>query len=402
MGGDKPIRQSKRFLGLYALAVAGGSVSYAPFLTIILPLRATEIAGTSAIQLLSYVAFAGAIAASLSNLFFGWLSDRTGNRRGWILAGAVLSGVLLMAMRLADTVPELLGLICLWQVSLNLMLAPLAAWAGDCVPDEQKGILGGLLSLAPGMGALAGALVTIPGLAGGEARLMLIAGMVCALVLPAVLFGRPRPMPHLMEDGAGAAPQSRADPAPVPGKNHLPVWRMWLARLTVQIAEASLFAFLFLWLRQVEASVTDNLVATIFTTVLFASVPVAIFAGRWSDRTGRPMTPLIVAASCCALGLLGMAGSQGLEAAVAGYGLFGLAAAVFLALHASQTLRVLPRPSRRGRDLGIFNLTNTIPSLIMPGLTLTLIPLFGFRVLFVMLAMLVTASGLLLATRRLR
>lgn len=395
-------RQSTRFLALYALAAAGGAASYAPFLTILLPIRATEIGGPSSVQVLSYAAFFGAIAASVSNLVFGWLSDRTRNRTGWILAGVGISSVLLISMRFVETIPQLLAMICVWQLALNMMLNPLAAWAGDCVPDNQKGTLGGLLAFAPGVGALAGALVTIPGLAGSDARLSLIACLVCALVLPVVFLGRPRPMPHLMADRAAAPADLPSNAIDRPRPSSIPVWRMWLARLVVQIAEAALFAFLLLWVREIDADVTDNTVAAIFTAVLFGSVPVAIFAGRWSDRVGRPMAPLIVAVACSAAGLLIMAASQSLAMGIAGYCIFGIAAATFLALHSTQTLRVLPKPKHRGRDLGIFNLTNTMPSLIMPSMTLAVVPLFGFKALFVILALIVVTSAMLLATRRLR
>ncbi|MFX8597283.1 hypothetical protein ABTM29_19585, partial [Acinetobacter baumannii] len=70
--------------------------------------------------------------------------------------------------------------------------------------------------------------------------------------------------------------------------------------------------------------------------------------------------------------------ARSLPPALAGYTLFGSAAGIFLALHSAQTLRVLPRSDRRGRDLGLFNLTNTVPSLVTPGLTLALLPRFGF------------------------
>lgn len=392
---DIPNRQSTRYLVLYAMAAAGGSASYAPFLTVVLPNRVIEIGSESPVQILSSIAFLGAIAASVSNLFFGWLSDRTQNRTGWILAGVALSSLLLVSMRWGDSIPRLVGLICAWQFSLNMMLSPLAAWAGDCVPDNQKGTLGGLLSFAPGIGALVGAVVTIPGLAGDETRLILIACVVCALVSPVVFFGRPRSMPQLVTDRTPSNDSDQSD------RTIGTVWRMWLARLFIQIAEAALFAFLLLWLKEIDPDITDNNVATIFAAVLFGSVPIAIVAGRWSDRAGSPMTPLIIAASFSALGLFVMAGSHSM-ASVVGYCIFGTAAAVFLALHSSQTLRVLPKPKHRGRDLGVFNLTNTIPSLIMPGLSLALIPIFGFQVLFVVLALLVAIAVLLLATRQLR
>lgn len=111
------------------------------------------------------------------------------------------------------------------------------------------------------------------------------------------------------------------------------------------------------------------------------------------------MTPLLVATLCGAAGLAVMAMSVTATAAIAGYMVFGVSAGVFLALHTSQTLRVLPRPEHRGRDLGFFNLTNTFPSLIMPAFSLTLVPAFGFRGLFVLLAILACLSGLLLPRR---
>jgi hypothetical protein len=93
-----------------------------------------------------------------------------------------------------------------------------------------------------------------------------------------------------------------------------------------------------------------------------------------------------------------MAFAAGLDTAKASYLVFGVATTVFLSLHSSQTLRILPRSDRRGRDLGIFNLTNTVPSLIMPWLTISLVPGFGFDALFLLLAGLTGIAVLLLAT----
>ena len=384
-------RQTLRFLWLYALAAAGGAVSYVPFLTLLLPVRATEMVGDGNIDLLAYIAFAGAITASLANIGFGWLSDATGTRRPWIVAGLILSCVLLVSVRATFNPTELIGLVVVWQVALNMMLAPLAAWAGDVVPDRQKGFLGGLLSFAPALGAASGALVTLPGLAGPDERLVLVAALVATMVLPVILFGRPITMPDLTE------PVTRLENTP-PSFPSGAVARMWLARLLVQIAEAALFAYLLIWLTGIDGSFTDSDTARIFALVLGLSVPLALFAGRWSDRRDRPILPLAWGAGVGALGLLIMALAQGIAGAIAGYLVFGLSTSVFLALHSSQTLRVLPRPATRGRDLGLFNLTNTVPSLIMPWLTLALVPLFGFSGLFFLLAGLAALATVLLLT----
>lgn len=387
-------RSADRFVLLYALAWAGGTIGYVPLLTILLPARVATLAGQSAgVDWLAYIALAGAIAASTAGILFGYLSDITRNRRGWIAAGLVLSCVLLVLTGRAATLPELIVAIVGWQLALNMMLGPLAAWAGDVVPDSRKGLLGGLMAFAPGLGALSGAIVTHPGLAGDDQRLWLVAAMVALCVLPVLLMGPPAGRPgQAAEPDLPDSTAFLAEPAPLASG----VLRMWLARLAVQIAEATLFAYLLFWLVSLDPAVTDNQTARLFSAIMLVSAPLALFVGRWSDRNDRPIAPLQVCALISALGLLAMALTTDLAGAMLAYGLFGLASAVFLALHSAQTLRILPRPDRRGRDLGLFNLANTVPSLVMPWLAMTLVPLFGFSALFLLLAVLAaTAGGLL-------
>ena len=381
---------SDRFLLLYALAWSGGVVAYVPFLTILLPARVAMLAGgDQAVFWLARIAFAGAIAASCGNILFGALSDLTRSRRPWIAAGLAASSLLLLAVGRVGSAGGLMALIVGWQLALNMMLAPLAAWAGDAIADSRKGVLGGLMAFAPGLGALVATVATWPGLAGPDAREAFVALVVVALVLPALLAGEP----------PAAAPPARATPAAAPADPPVrrPALRMWLARLAVQVAEAALFSYLYLWFRAVDPAVTDHQTARVLSLVLLLSAPAALAVGRWADRRGRPFVPLLAGALVAAAGLGAMAMAQTMTGAVAAYALFGTATSVFLALHSAQTLRVLPRSDRRGRDLGLFNLTNTIPSLVMPGLTLALVPAFGFSGLFLAFAALALLAAVVLA-----
>ena len=387
-------RQSNLFLALYAIAWAGGVIAYVPFLTVLLPARVADIAGDAAVDWLAYIAFIGAIAASIANIGFGWLSDITQNRRGFVAAGLFSSCTLLVLSGPVERFSTLLAVIALWQLSLNMMLGPLAAWAGDSVPDNQKGRLGGLLSAGPAIGAMTGMFVTIPGLAGSQERLWLVAVIVALCVLPALIVGRPRHFPELMHDSRHNDENGKSAGQPISSA----VIRMWLARLLIQIAEAALFAYLLLWVRSLSDTVTDNAIAKIYGLVLIAGIPLAMFSGHWADRHNKPIVPLTYGAAIVALGLLIMALAANLTMALIGYVIFGVAGAIFLSLHTAQTLRVLPRPETRGRDLGIFNLTNTAPSLIMPWLTLALVPVFGFPALFGLLAVLAGAAFLILLT----
>jgi MFS family permease len=381
---------STQFLWLFALAWAGGAIAYTPFLTVLLPLRVLSVAGDSSVRVVGLITFFGAIAASAGNVLFGWLSDRSRDRRPWIACGLVLSSILLVSISLVHSWVAILLVVIFWQVALNMMLGPLWAWAADLVPPERTGLLGGLMSVAPSAGALTGVLVTIPGLATPNGRLVLVVLIVCACVTPALLFGDAAP-PFEVEDSKPL----RVPPA-------APIIAMWVARLLLQIAEAALFAYLLLYFLSLDAGIRESWVARLFGGVLIAALPVAIAAGRWADRSRRPARPLALLALVSAIGLIALTAASTVAEASIAYVAFGVATNAFLSLHSGQTLRVLPSPKRRGRDLGLFNLTNTIPSLIMPWLTILLVPRHGFSALFLLLSLLaVCSAGLLFSIKRL-
>lgn len=384
MSAPAPL-QSRSFLALYALAWSGVSIAYVPLLTLLMPARVAALAGGEAVGWLAYLTFAGAVAASIAGIACGWLSDVWGGRRKWVAGGLAGSTALLLAIPGAADFPTLLALLVAWQVCLNAMLGPLAAWAGDTIPDDQKGTLGGLLAFAPAAGAMAGTLVTWPGLATPGQRVDIVAALVIACVLPIVLFGWPRTIDGEASVRAARDRVTRRRAA-----------RMWLARLLVQVSEAALFAYFYTWLRTFGPCFDDATAARLIGVVLVGGAPLALVVGRIADRRATPIRPLRWSAGIAALGLATMGLVNSAAAAIAGYVLFGLSTSVFLALHSAQTLRVLPDPQRRGRDLGVFNLTNTVPSLVMPWLTLALVPVFGFAALFQALAVLAIVALALL------
>lgn len=385
-------KQPASFLWLYAIAWAGGAVAYVPFLTILLPVRVAAMAAESRVEWLAYITFSGAIAASIGGILFGWLSDLSRRRRPWIVAGLAGSIALLLAVPLVTSPLQLLLLVVAWQLALNMMLGPLAAWAADHVPRNQLGLLGGMLAFSPALGSIAGAVVTIPDLIDADGRLAIVALMVAACVAPALLFARPLP------GATSAAAELLEADAPPPSM----AVAMWAARFLVQISEATLFAYLYFYFRAIDPGSSDASVARLFGIVLTLAVPIALLIGRWGDRTRHPILPLVGTSLLSATGLVGMAFAATPAEATAAYVLFGLATTIFLSLHSAQTLRVLPRPDRRGRDLGLFNLTNTAPSLIMPWLSITMVPAYGFSGLFLLLAMFALAAStiLLLVARR--
>lgn len=384
-------RQRNRFLLLYALANAGGVAAYLPLLTLLLPTRMAAAAGDMRIEWLAAATLAGAVTASLANIGFGWASDIWGGRRRWVSAGLVLTIVSYAVLSLATTPITIVAAIIFYQVALNMMLAPLAAWAADSVPDAQKGLLGGLLGAGHPVGALAGVMATLPFVHGQGLQLAMVCAIVAVLVLPLLAFGRP-----LAVEAEVVAP-----PPAQRAMRRVDLSLLWMARLLVQMAGSVLFAFVLYYFQSLPGrSASEAEVARLSSLTLIAAFPLALLLGRASDRIGKRRPFLFGVTVAMSLGLALMGIRPSFAAAVAGYALFGCGLAIFLALHAAYAMQLLLSPKRRGRDLGLFNLTNTLPAILSPLLAVGLAPTYGYDGLMLALASLVAVAAVLIIAVR--
>lgn len=376
----------RRFLILFGLANAGGVVAYAPLLTLLLPDKISGLAGETRIEWLGAITFFGAIAASVGNVGFGWASDLFGSRRMWASAGLLLTLGSYAALYAARSEAEFIAAIIVYQLFLNMMLSPLTAWAADTVPDSEKGLLGGLLAAGPPIGALAGVLVTMPGVSPEVLQLGIVCLLIAVLVLPLLLVRAPARLELPTEQPQRATVKLRVD-----------FGLLWLARLLVQIAGALLFSFLLYYFQSLAIPETQSHVALISAVTLACAFPIALAFGRWSDRLG-PRKPFIIAAALvAAVGLALMALDGGKAQSILGYGMFGCATAVYLSLQTAYSMQLLPSPERRGRDMGILNLTNTLPSIVAPLLAIWLVPGRGFSLLLTVLAAMLVLSAVCVA-----
>lgn len=382
----EPPGQPLRLLLAYALAWAGGCVAYTPFLTVLLPQRLTVLSGSGDVRWLGAIATVGALVASGSNLGWGWLSDRLGRRL--VLSAIGLAAVALATAGLATSV-DMFGLlvaVAVWQMALNLFLAPLAAYAADRIPDAQKGLLGGLLSFGPGLAALSVlAIAVVPPQLGTQ--LAVIVAISIVATMPLFVLHKLRP-PRRVAVAATVA---------VTKSNRILV-QLWFARLAIQIAEGLLFIFLYYALRTFSGGdLSLGRYAATNAAAQLAAIPVALAIGRYSDRTGRRRIPLLAMIGIIALGLAIMAGAGSWLQAVIGYAVFLIGSNSFLALHSTFAMQQLRNPRHHGRDLGIFNLTNTLPALITPLIAVTAIGSVGYGGLLFGLALAMAIPALLVA-----
>ena len=379
--------RSYRLLAAFSLAHAGAVIGYLPLLSLLLPLRMARLAGEARIGWLTVAIVAGAIVASTGNILFGWLSDRSvargGGRRRWIAGGAIVLAIAYVLIALAATPATLVAAILLFQLAINAVLAPMMAIMADEIPPEQRGLAGGLLALGPpAAGAVSALLVALSGL-GEPLRLALLATLSIATLAPLLATRRPP---------VAATPEPAAAPPPE---------RLWIAsvaRLLVQVAGSALSLYLLYYFQSIAGAIAPATLAaqvgTLLTISYILPLPVAVLAGRLSDRTAHRTPFLFASAALATAGLLGMVFWARPAPAAVGFILYSVAAAVFLALHQAYAIQLLPDPRHRGRDLGLLNLSNTLPSLLGPLLTWTLATPRDFTALLLVLAALTLAGGL--------
>src|SRR5690349_13229842 len=113
--------------------------------------------------ILALVTGCGAAVSMVANPLFGAFSDRTTSRFGrrvpWVLMGAILGAVALVALAGAPNVAVMTLLWCLVQAGANAMYSAITAAVPDRVPVPQRGTVGGLAAMGQTVGILVGAVI---------------------------------------------------------------------------------------------------------------------------------------------------------------------------------------------------------------------------------------------------
>lgn len=387
----RPIeKRSAAFLLLFALAHLGGVFGYLPLLSLLLPIKVQAMAGDARLGLFTLCMVTGGIASSASNILFGWLSDRSvrqgKGRRRWIAAGIVASAAALFAVAEADRpIPLVLSVMAV-QIAVNLLLAPLIAIMADEIPDSQKGLTGALLSLAFPLAAGGAALMMDVTSLNGATRLA-VAALALAICTAPFLATRSRKTSDALPPIEERA-MLRRD-----------LGVAWASRILMQVANNVLSTYLFYYFESVASSASPEQLAArvghVLTIAFLLPVPVTLLIGRLSDRMHRRKPFLLAMAALAVAGLVVMALAEDPRIGAVAYFTYSIGSQAFLALHGAFAMQLLPSPEHRGRDLGLLNLTNTLPALLGPVLTWQLASPHNFTAALLALAGLAALGGLL-------
>ncbi len=274
-----PIHPNVFWLGITSLFTDVSTEMLVP----VLPLFVTATLGASATSL-GLIEGAAESVASLLRLTSGWLSDRIGKRKPFLVLGYGLSTVAKGVFAFAASWPAVLGLRLADRFGKGLRNPPRDALIADSVPVEQRGRAFGLHRALDTTGAAIGPLVAFFMLSrwpGDYRRIFaatVVPGVLSVLVLVfCVRTVRRSVKPAAAHDGKDAASPARA------------VWsgafrKFVIADTVFQLGNSSLA---FVLLRAKTGGLAESYVplAYVLSNVIHASF--ALPLGVISDRIGR-------------------------------------------------------------------------------------------------------------------
>jgi len=368
-----------RFIALYAIGYVGSYVALITPVVTTLALKIAELDPAGKETSLGLIAALGALVAIFANLLTGAASDRTrsrlGRRRPWIIGGA-LGGV--AALFIVGFAPNLAVVAIGWalaQLTLNMVLAALQALLPDQVPLEQRARVSALLGIAQqvspvvGIGLAYG--VQAAGL--GIASMIFIPGIVGAalMILLAVTI---KDVPH-DEVGAFSFGSFIRSFAIAKGKRYDVAWT-WFGRFFVILGFAVYTTYQPYFITdRLGVSPSDLILQQLIALLIFAgSLTIsAVLCGRASDRSGRRKPFVFAAAAIVAVALAMLALTDSLPAFYVAAVVMGVGIGAYFAVDLALITDVLPdKEHTAAKDMGIFNIANSLPQSVAPAMA----PLF--------------------------
>ncbi|MDQ4215124.1 MFS transporter [Microbacterium sp. ASV81] len=312
----------------------------------------------------------GAVFATLANVIFGRVSDRTtsrwGRRRIWIVLGTVIMTVAFAIMALA---PDLAMATIGWalaQLGANMTLAPFIATIADQVPKFQRGKITAALGIAQNVGVLGG--VYVAQWFATQLLIMFVAPSILAIVVM-IVFAFVLPDQVLPVKPARATFYEWWSTFWVSPVKHPDYALAWWSRFLITFASFGFTAFRFYYLlNHVGVKEADVPAVISFSVLLYtvAIVPTSIIAGWISDRIGRRKVFVWSSTALFAVGTVVLIFIKDVPSFYVLEVLMGIAYGIYVGVDLALVVDVLPNPDDSGKDLGVFNIANALPQTFAP------------------------------------
>ena len=373
-------RAPASLITLYALGYVGAYVALITPVATTLALKIADLDPVGKEASLGLISAIGAFVALVVNPLAGALSDRTtsrfGMRRPWIVGGTALG---LAGLATVGFAPDLAVVLAGWilaQVGFNLVLSALQALLPDQIPEGQRAKVSAVLGISQQVSPLIGIGIAsgVMAAGGGFPLIFIVPGLVGAALLAMLVVKLPDRVLDAAEGRFTLGEFVRGFRIS-PGKAADFGWT-WLGRFFVILAFAFYSTYQVYFITDRLGIPTDEVLLVqlgalvIFTLVLTAS---AVTAGRLSDRLARRKVFVYAAVAIVSVGLVLLAVTPSIVVFMIAAGIMGVGIGAFFAVDLALVTDVLPdKEHGAAKDLGIFNIANTLPQSVAPAVA----PLF--------------------------
>jgi MFS family permease len=352
---------------------------------VLLPLQITAIDADNKIANLALVTTIGALAAMIAQPVAGAISDRTrsrfGRRAQWIVAGALVGGLALVGMSLANGVVQVAIAWTIAQIAYNFAQGPLSAIMPDRVPTRALGTFAALAGMAAMLGAIGGQVVGASFAANVGTGYVLLAGVaVVVLTLFVVL----NPDATVVD----AAPKFELGDFLrtfwVSPRKHPDFFFAFAGRLLLYTGYFAISGYNLFILQDYIGLGEDAiaLVPVLGLIQLAGMIPAILISGPISDRIGRRKPFVFVSSALVAVGLVVPIVMPTVTGMIIQAVIVGIGFGAFQSVDQALITQVLPNKNNFAKDLGVVNIAATLPQTLAPAVGGAIVLAFGYIGLF--------------------
>lgn len=330
----------------------------------------TTVAGASA-ALLGLVEGLADLSASSLNYYAGWLSDRSGKRKSFALAGYGFSTLAKVILLISSSITGLTIFRVIERLGKGFRGPPRDAWLASVADRANRGFAFGVHKALDKSGAVLGPLIAyglLRWLGDGEATyrvLFWVALVPAVLAVVALALIKDQPAPERSRENLFATIKLLS-----------PGFKRYL--MTAGVFSLAYFSFGFLLLRahSVGFSVTDTVL--LYALFNIACVIAAPLIGKMSDRVGRPRM-IMLGYGTYAFMSLGFAFANAKWQVLVLFVLYG----IFYAIDEAQNKAFIAdmEADRRASAMGLYNLVTGVvylPASLIAGALWLLNPASAF------------------------
>ncbi|WP_318764795.1 MFS transporter [Lactiplantibacillus carotarum] len=362
--------------------------------SLFLPALLQHIDAAHKIELVAFFSTCGMIVAALSNMAAGALSDKTksrfGKRAPWIVGGAFVFMLAMIAASFSPNIPVLLISWLVGQAALNFIVAPMVAWL-DFAPKDGRATAS---SAYGGLGMALGnnGFNVIGALFLSQFRLgFIIFGIIAFIgtLIAVIIVHEPS---NLTEQTDQSTQTAKPKLSWHDLKTIFPSWHVGrdyylalMGKLFQGVGNFAITGYMLYIMTDFlhRGSQTQSSIQLINMIMLVFGIFMGFVAGPISDKFKILKLPVSLSTIFLAFGALTLFFMRNNAGIIIYAFAAGIGMGMWNSLDNLLNLEVIPDQDRIAFFLGVYNLGNTITQAIAPVIAAAVIGLFGFSAIFI-------------------